>query len=127
MNKTRLSLFYLAGYLWVGGVGLLFSPQPVANLFLSNTDYPAVMLQALGMFMVGLGIIVVQIIRLNVSALYPTTLIARLFFCACLLFFFFTTRDPFFLVLFGIVVLGVLITGSVYFLERRAEVGVIRP
>ena len=73
MSRTRLSLFYLAGYLWVGGVGLLLAPNDIANLFLSNIEYSAVMLQSLGMFMIGLGIIVVQIIRLHASALYPTT------------------------------------------------------
>jgi len=119
MTKTRLSLYYLAAYLWGGGVGLLFMPRLSANLLLSNTEYSAVMLQALGMFLVGLGIIVVQIIRLRVSVLYPTTLIARLFFCACLLYFYFTTRNPFFIVLTCIVVLGLLLTGTSYRSERQ--------
>ena len=122
MSRTRLSLFYLAGYLWVGGIGLLLAPNDIANLFLSNIEYSAVMLQSLGMFMIGLGIIVVQIIRLHVSALYPTTLIVRVFICACLLYFFISTSNPFFLVLFCIVILGVLFTGSIYFLERRGSV-----
>ena len=121
MSRTRLSLFYLAGYLWVGGVGLLLAPNDIANLFLSNIEYSAVMLQSLGMFMIALGIIVVQIIRLRVSALYPTTLIVRVFVCACLLYFFISTSNPFFLVLFCIVILGVLFTGSIYFLERRGS------
>jgi len=123
MNKTRMSLFYLAGYLWFGGIGLLFAPALAAKLLLSNTEYSTVMLQALGMFMIGLGIIVVQIIRLNVIALYPTTLIARVFFCVCLLFFYFTTRNPFFIVLFGIVVVGLLLTGSIFLSERRTVSG----
>jgi uncharacterized protein YjeT (DUF2065 family) len=121
LSKTRLSLFYLAGYLWVGGVGLLLAPNDVANLFLSNIEYPAVMLQSLGMFLVGLGIIVVQIIRQHVKSLYPTTLIVRAFICACLLYFFVSSGNPFFLVLFCIVILGVLFTGSIYFLERHAH------
>ena len=121
MGRTRLSLFYLAGYLWVGGIGLLFAPNDVASLFLSNIEYPAVMLQSLGMFMIGLGIIVAQIIRLHISALYPTTLIVRIFISSCLLYFFFATRNPFFLVLFCIVVLGILLTGSIYLSERRAR------
>lgn len=121
MNRTRLSLFYLAGYLWIGGIGLLFAPKDVANLFLSNAEYSAVMLQSLGMFLVGLGIIVVQIIRLHVSVLYPTTLMVRVFICACLLYFFLSSGDPFFLMLFCIVILGVLFTGSIYLLERRNQ------
>ena len=119
MGKTRLSLYYLATYLWLGGIGLLFAPTLAVKLLLSNADYPAVMLQALGMFMIGLGIIVVQIIRLDIRTLHATTLIVRLFFLACLLFFYFTTRDPMFLVLLAIVGLGVLLTGTSYLAERR--------
>ena len=119
MSKTRLSLCYLAGYLWIGGVGLLLAPRFSANLLLSNTEYPAIMLQALGMFMVGIGILVVQIIRFRLDILYPTTLLVRTFFCTCLLFFYLVTQNPFFMVLFGIVVLGLLLTGTSYLSERR--------
>lgn len=119
MNKTRLSFYYLAGYLSIGGAGLLIEPNFSANLLLSNTEYPAIMLQALGMFMIGLCIIVVQIIRLHLDALYSTTLIVRLFFCVCLLFFYFMSSNPFFLVLFGIVVLGLVFTGTCYLFEHR--------
>lgn len=119
MGRTRLSLYYLATYLWLGGLGLLFAPTLALKLLLSNTDYPAVMLQALGMFMIGLGIIVVQIIRLDLRALHATTLIVRLFFCVCLLFFYFATKDPMFLVLLAIVGLGILLTGTSYLAERR--------
>lgn len=122
MRKTRMSLYYLAGYLWVGGIGFLFAPIFSANLLLSNIEYPAVILQAIGMFMVGVGMIVVQIIRLSIAVLYPTTLIVRIFFCACLLFFYFTTQNPLFIVLFGIVVLGLLLTGTIYLSERHKEV-----
>jgi uncharacterized protein YjeT (DUF2065 family) len=57
MGKTRLSLYYLATYLWLGGIGLLFAPMLAVKLLRSNTDYSSVMLQALGMFMVGLGVL----------------------------------------------------------------------
>ena len=119
MNKTRLSLYYLAGCLSIGGVSLLIAPIFSANLLLSNIEYPAIMLQALGMFMIGLCLIVVQIIRLHLDALYSTTLIVRLFFCACLLFFYFISSNPFFIILFGIVVLGLVFTGTIYLFERR--------
>ncbi len=119
MNKTRLSLYYLAGYLGTGGVGLLIAPHFSANLLLSNTEYPAIMLQALGMFMIGLCIGVVQIIRLHIEVLYSTTLMVRLFFCVCLLFFYYITSNPFFIVLFGIVVLGLVLTGTSYLSEHR--------
>jgi uncharacterized protein YjeT (DUF2065 family) len=119
LEKTRLSLYYLATYLWLGGIGMLVAPSLAARLLQSNADYPPVMLRSLGMFLIGLGIIVVQIIRHHLSVLYPTTLALRLFFCACLLVFYLATRDPFFLVLLGIVALGVGITGVTFLRERR--------
>jgi len=36
------------------------------------------------MFMIGNGIIVIQIVRLHIGQLYSTTLIVRLFFCLSL-------------------------------------------
>ena len=32
MHKTRLSLFYLAGYLLIGGIGFLIVPQKMLKL-----------------------------------------------------------------------------------------------
>jgi uncharacterized protein YjeT (DUF2065 family) len=119
MNRTRLSLYYLASYLWGGGIGLLIVPQVSATLLQSNANYPDVMLRTLGMFMIVLGIMVVQIIRHRIEILYPATLIARAFICICFIAFFFIVRDPFFLVLLGIVGLGVLLTGSSYFSEKE--------
>ncbi|HXV62488.1 MAG TPA: hypothetical protein VEK15_17440 [Vicinamibacteria bacterium] len=119
LEKTRLSLFYLASYLWLGGVAMILSPTLAAELLQSNAHYPPVMLRALGMFMIGLGIIVVQIIRHRLDVLYATTVVVRLFFCLGLLAFYISTGDPFFLVLFGIVALGVAITGVTYLGERQ--------
>jgi uncharacterized protein YjeT (DUF2065 family) len=118
MNRTRLSLLYLASYLWGGGIGLVIAPQLSATLLQSNATYPDVMLRSLGMLMITLGILVVQIIRHRVEILYLTTLMARIFLCICFVAFFFVVRDPFFLVLLGIVGFGVLLTGSNYLSEK---------
>jgi uncharacterized protein YjeT (DUF2065 family) len=118
MNRTRLSLYYLASYLWGGGIGLLIAPQLSATLLQSNANYPDVMLRTLGMFMIVLGIIVTQIIRHRIAILYSVTLITRVFICICFIAFFFIVRDPFFLVLLGIVGLGLLLTGTSYFVEK---------
>ncbi len=123
MDRTRLSLYYLASYLWGGGVALLFLPGTAAALLQSNADYPHVMLRALGMFMLGLGAIVVQIIRRRLEVLYPTTLVVRLFFCLCLIAFYWLQRDPMFLVLLAIVALGVALTGTSYLAERGRRPG----
>ncbi len=119
MNRTRVSLYYLASPLWGGGLALLVAPQFFIRLLFSNGQYPDVMLMALGMFMVSLAIIVTQIIRARVQQLYPTTLVVRLFILPCLLFFFVRTGDPLFLTLVAIVGLGVVFTGSSYLAEKR--------
>lgn len=117
MNKTRLSLWYVASYLLGGGASFMLLPQLSATLFMSNTAYPDIMLQTIGMFMVALGIIVLQIIRHRAEALYSTTLIVRTFISASLIVFFATTGNPLFLVLLGIVLLGVMMTGYSYLTE----------
>jgi uncharacterized protein YjeT (DUF2065 family) len=80
MERTRLSLFYLAGYLIPSGIMLLVAPRFALKLLLSTKDYGDVFSRTTGMFAVGLGIMVVQIIRLKLNSLYSTTLIVRSFF-----------------------------------------------
>jgi uncharacterized protein YjeT (DUF2065 family) len=118
MNRTRLSLYYLASYLVGGGACFLLLPQLSATLFQSNGSYPDVMLRAIGMFMVALGFIVIQIIRHRAEAFYLTTLMVRAFICAGLIAFFLMVKDPLFLVLLVIVVSGMLFTGYNYLRER---------
>ena len=125
MTKTRLSLFYLVGYLFPSGLGLLVAPRMTAKLLLSNAEYDTIMLRLAGMFLVGLGIIVTQLIRLRNEALYPTTLVVRAFFCVCIVVFYFLSGDPLFLMMLGIVGLGLILTGSCYLADRR-RVGIVR-
>lgn len=120
MDKTRSSLFYLAGYLWIGGISFLIAPRFSIELFLTNTLYSDVMVSSFGMFMVGLGIIVIQIIRLRLQALYFTSLIVRIFFCICLLTLYYQSSNTLFLTLFGVVVIGVALTGISYVVDTHA-------
>ncbi len=71
------------------------------------------------MLLAGLGMVVYAIIRTRSEALYPATLIVRSFFLVCLAVFYLLYRDPLFLVLFGIVGFGGLLTLSSYLLDRR--------
>ena len=119
MRRTRLSLFYLAGYLITGGVLLLAVPEFALQLFLSNGDYGEVFPRLAGMLLLGLGVLVIQIIRQRLEALYATTLIIRAFFCVCLLIFYGMSYDPLFLVLVAIVGLGLALTGLSYLDDRR--------
>ena len=121
MNRTRLSLFYLAGYLWFAGLALLLVPKFALQLLFSNGDYGDFFPRLAGMLQSGLAILITQIIRHRIEVLYSTTLVVRLFFLVVLAYLFLSSSDPFFLIVFGIVLLGVVFTGYSYLTEHRAD------
>jgi len=119
MRRTRLSLFYVAGYLLAGGAGLLFAPRLTLALFLSSGAYDDVMVRLAGALLLALGLLVLQVVRLRVEQLYPTTVAVRLLILACLAAFYLRTYDPLMLVLFAIVALGVAGTLAGLLLDRE--------
>lgn len=121
MHRTRLSLYYLAGYLTFAGLALLLVPTFALQLLFSNGEYGDVFPRLAGMLLLGLAILITQIIRHRIEVLYPTTLVVRVFFLVVLAYLFLSSTDPFFLVVFGIVALGVIFTGYSYLTERRAS------
>jgi len=122
MPKTRLSLYYLATYLLFGGFGFLLTPRLTTKLLLSNADFDTMILRVLGMLMMGLGFLIVQVIRLRVSALYASTLIMLGVFGICLIAFFMMTYNLFFLTILVIVVIGVALTSWSLFEDRKGNV-----
>jgi len=120
MKRTHLSLYYLVGYLIPAGIGLIAAPQLVLRLLLSNGDYGDVMPRLVGIVLLALGIIVLQILRLQAEALYPTTLIARSVILICLVGMYVYARDPLFISLLVIVGLGFVLTGASYLMDRRS-------
>lgn len=118
--KTRLSLYYLATYLFVTGVGLLFAPQLSLKLLLSTGHYENTFVQFTGTFMIALSMVVAQIIRHRVEVLYPTTLFVRTFFIVVIVALFLETKDPLFLVVLAVVGVGVALTTTALLLDRRA-------
>ncbi len=121
MTRTRLSLFYLAGYLYFAGLALLLVPTFALQLLFSNGAYGEVFPRLAGMLLLGLAALVTQIIRHRLEVLYSTTLLIRLFFLVVLGYLYLSSSDPFFAVVFGIVALGVIFTGYSYLTERRAD------
>jgi uncharacterized protein YjeT (DUF2065 family) len=119
MNKTRLSLYYPATYLTIAGVLLLVAPRFSMRLLFSNGDYGDVFPRVAGMMILGLGLIVIQVIRLRQEQLYSTLWAIRLLFCIGWLGFYFYTRDPYFLVLLAIVGVGFIWTGINLLQENR--------
>jgi hypothetical protein len=121
---ARASLFYLAGYLLLTGVALLFVPQPALRLLGATGSYESPFVQFTGAFMIALGSVVTQIIRHRVEVLYPTTVAVRLFFLAVIVWLYVATRDPLWLVILGVVALGVMLTTTGLLIDRRAGTGV---
>jgi len=119
VRRTNLSLYYLAGYLIPAGVLLLFVPEWATKLLLSNRTYDYAPFHLVGVLLLVIGILIVQIIRYRVEAMYPTTLVARALISATLLWLFLNTGDPFFGVILVIVLVGVALTGVSYLLDRR--------
>jgi len=72
--------------------------------------------------MSGLGLSIFGMIRARSSKQYPATLLMRVYFIVCFVAFYVTTRDPMFLVLIGIVGLGLVLTLAAYLCDHTAEV-----
>ena len=119
MNRTRLSLYYLAGYLSLTGLALVLAPSLTLRLLFASGDYGDVFPRFGGVLMLSLGMIVVQLIRLRAEILYPTTLAVRLMILTTVTGIYLYSRDPMFLVILGVVGFGVLMTGSAYLSERK--------
>lgn len=119
MNRTNLSLYYLAGYLIPAGALLLFVPEFATKLLLSNRTYDYAPFRLVGVLLIGLGILVVQIIRYRLQVLYPTTVLVRLLISATLIGLYAQTSDPFFLVVLAVVVVGIVLTVTSFLLDRR--------
>lgn len=120
MRTTRLSLFYLATYLVGAGVALVAAPGLALTLLFSNGHYGDVMPRLLGVVLFTLGVVVVQIIRHRVEALYTTTLAVRLVIVLVLAGLFVYSHDPLFISLFVVVGIGMILTGSSYVRDRRS-------
>jgi hypothetical protein len=119
MKRTRLSLFYLGSYLLLIGVGLLLVPYGTLKILQSNRDYDDIFPRVTGMLMSGLGLSIFGMIRARAFKLYPATLFMRVYFIICFVAFYFATHDPLFLVLLGVVGLGLVLTLASYLRDRR--------
>lgn len=121
MRRTNRSLVYVAGYLLGAGLFLVAAPGLALRLLLSNGNYGDILPRLTGLLLLGLGILVVQIIRHRVSELYPTTLAVRAVFVVGFVALFAMSGDPLFVVLIVVVGIGMVATG--WSLARDARHG----
>ena len=119
MPRTRRSLFYLASYLTITGLALLFIPHLFLKLLFANHEYPGAFVQFSGILMIGLAVVVMNIIKYGNRILYRTTLMARIPMWICTLGLYVYTRETFFIVVLCVLGLGILLTGSFYLAERK--------
>ena len=119
VRRTYLSLFYLAAYLVGAGVALVFVPSLTLKLLFSNGNYGDVMPRLVGVVLLALGLVIVQIIRHRVEALYSTTLGVRVIIVTVLVALFVYSKDPLFISLIVVVGIGMTLTGTSYLLDRR--------
>jgi uncharacterized protein YjeT (DUF2065 family) len=122
VKRTHLSLYYLAGYLIPAGTLLLLVPDFATKLLLSNRTYDDAPFRLAGVLLIGLGILVVQMIRHRLEVLYPTTIVIRILISTTLIWLYVRTSDPFFLVVLLVVVIGIGLTAASYVLDRRRAV-----
>jgi len=119
MKLTRLSLYYLATYVPAAGLALLFAPDIATKLLLSNRTYDDTFERLAGAILLALGILIIQIVRHEVEALYSTTLVVRGMLLAAIAALYARTSDPFFVSLFVIIGIGVVLTATGYYLDHR--------
>jgi uncharacterized protein YjeT (DUF2065 family) len=119
MRRTHLSLYYLVGYVVPSGLLLLIAPSFATQLLQSNQVYDEAPLRLAGLVLIALGLLITQIVRLRVEQLYTTTLIVRAVLSIGLLWLLLSTGNPFFGVVLAFVLIGIVLTGTSYLIDRR--------
>lgn len=118
MPRTRRSLFYLAGYLMITGLAFLFAPQASLKILFANHEYPSAFVQFSGILMIGLAVVVANVIRYGSPVFYRATLMARIPMWIATFGLYLYTKETAFIVILGVLGLGILVTGSCYLSER---------
>src|SRR4051812_22622933 len=99
----------------------MFFPLQLIKLLFSNRQYDDMFPRLVGVLLLSLGIIIVQIIRLKLEVLYPTTLIVRSIITPTLFCVYLYSGDPLFLVMTGVLAFGLVLTGTCYILDRNEK------
>jgi uncharacterized protein YjeT (DUF2065 family) len=110
LPRTRLSMFYLAGYLLPVGLALMFVPQPTMKLFLTNHAYDDLGLRIGGVFLFAIGMIVSGMIINEASRAYLVTLFVRAFIITALFVLYTFYGDPALVVINLVVGVGWVLT-----------------
>ncbi len=110
MKHTRLSLLHTIVVLLVSGSLLLIRPGLVFSTLQSNAIYPPELGNLLGIMFLGLGSLVALVFRYKFEELYKWTIAIRAFFSLYAMVLYLTYKNPFFIALLFIILIGILIT-----------------
>jgi len=121
MKTKRLTLIYLVTYLAVGGLGFLFFPKQILQLFLSDGQYGEIMPRLVGMFMCALSFLIYRILKNEDWQYYSSTIYIRSLIVLVLLWLYSISCDPMFLILTAIVLIG-LVPSIIIHLKIRGRV-----
>ena len=104
----KITLIYLASYLFIGGIGFAFIPEMILKIFMSTGEYGDIMPRVVGMFMIVIGFLITLFIKNEDYKYYLPTIIARSFIVIFLSALYFISSDPLFIILNIIVLIGLL-------------------
>ena len=117
----KLAEYYLVGYLLVGGIIFSFLPFQGLRLFLSSEVYSPVMVRFVGTFLLALAVFVINGLIRKDPHLLSTALLARTVILTGMVVLYFSSRNPLFLVLTGIVGLGYILSLIALFSTESRE------
>ena len=116
--RTRLCLWYVAGYLFVTGIALLVAPGASLRLMLATGDYGELMPRWLAMMSLGLAALISQTVRLRVKVLYPLGFFMPAGMMVGFVGLYSLSGDPLFLTVLVVVGIGVALTGASLLFDR---------
>ncbi len=123
-QRTRLCIWYVAGYLVFSGLALLLAPRAALAAMLSDTDYGLVMPRWVGMLSVALGTLVGQVVRQRIVVLYPLSFFMPAAMLVGFVGMYLQSANPLFLAVSAVVGMGVVATGASMLVDKAHDVAV---
>ncbi len=120
MKNTRRSLWYPVAYLFGAALGLIVVPQVVLDLAATG-DYEVFFPRMVGAVMAVLGVLIMIIVLNDLQVMYRPIYYNRFFLAAIFIWLWFDSGDPFFLIVFFVVVLGLVFTSIALYLDNRSK------
>jgi len=118
MRAKKLTLTYLITYLAIGGLGFLLFPDQTLTLFLSDGIYGDIMPRITGMFMCALSFLIFRILKNEDWHYYSATIYVRSIIVFILIWLFYKSSDPMLLVVTGIVLIGLIPSIVIHFMNN---------